>query len=55
MRRDNATHATVVVPPKQEENFTANESPSLQFLPRQQEATGWQLAEDPIVVPGNQL
>jgi hypothetical protein len=55
MRRDRATHATVVVPAKQEPNFTANESPSLQFLPRQQEAPGWQLAEDPIVVPGNQL
>src|ERR1043166_4827857 len=55
MRRDRAAHATVVVPAKQEENFTANESPSLQFLPRQQEAAGWQLAEDPIVVPGNKL
>jgi hypothetical protein len=55
MRRGSATHATVVVPTKQEENFTANESPSLQFLPRQQEAPGWQLNEDPIVVPGNRL
>jgi len=55
MRRDRAAHATIVVPASQEENFTANESPSLQFLPRQQEAPGWQLAEDPIVVPGNKL
>lgn len=55
MRRDRATHATIIVPPKHEESFTANESPSLQFLPRQQEAPGWQLAEDPIVVPGNKL
>jgi hypothetical protein len=55
MRRDRAAHATVIVPPKQEENFAANESPSLQFLPRQQEAPGWQLAADPIVVPGNRL
>jgi hypothetical protein len=54
MRRDRAAHATVIVP-KQEENFAANESPSLQFLPRLQEAPGWQLAEDPIVVPGNRL
>jgi hypothetical protein len=55
MRRDRATHATIIVPPKHEESFTANESPSLQFLPRQQEAPGWQLAEDPLVVPGNKL
>lgn len=55
MRRDRAAHATVVIPAKHEESFTANESPSLQFLPRQQEAAGWQLAEDPIVVPGNKL
>ncbi len=31
------------------------ESPSLQFLPRQQEAPGWRLDEDPIVIPGNRL
>ena len=31
------------------------ESPSLQFLPRQQEAPGWKLDEDPIVVPGDHL
>ena len=55
MRRDRSAHATVVVPQKQEENFTANESPSLQFLPRQQEATGWQLTQDPIVIPGERL
>ena len=42
-------------PPQQEENFTAIDSPSLQFLPRQQEAPGWQLEEDPIVVPGDRL
>ena len=55
MRRGSASRTTVVIPAKQEENFAANDSPSLQFLPRQQEATGWQLAEDPIVVPGNRL
>ena len=42
-------------PPKVEENFTANESPSLQFLPRQEEAPGWRLEQDPIVIPGNRL
>lgn len=31
------------------------ESPSLQFLPRQQEAPGWQLESDPVVVPGNKI
>lgn len=36
-------------------NYTSFDSPSLQFLPRQQEAPGWQLEEDPIVVPGNRL
>src|SRR5258706_5983538 len=55
VRRDRSAHATVVVPQKQEEYFTANESPSLQFLPRQQEATGWQLTQDPIVIPGERL
>ena len=36
-------------------NFTSIESPSLQFLPRQQEAPGWKLDEDPIVIPGDHL
>src|SRR5205085_12154219 len=36
-------------------NFTSIESPSLQFLPRQQEAAGWKLDEDPIVIPGDHL
>jgi len=31
------------------------DSPSLQFLPRQQEAQIWKLDEDPIVVPGDHL
>jgi hypothetical protein len=44
-----------VMPPKQEESFTAIESASLQFLPRQEEAPGWRLEQDPIVVPGNKL
>jgi hypothetical protein len=38
-------------PQAPEVNYTAFESPSLQFLPRQQEAPGWKLDEDPIVVP----
>ncbi|HEX9501097.1 MAG TPA: hypothetical protein VGA10_05530, partial [Thermoanaerobaculia bacterium] len=40
---------------QEEINFTAIDSPSLQFLPRQQEAAGWKLDEDPLVVPGNRL
>jgi hypothetical protein len=43
------------LPPKLEENFTAIESVSLQFLPRQQEAPGWRLEQDPIVIPGDRL
>jgi hypothetical protein len=31
------------------------ESPSLQFLPRQQEAAPWRLQEDPLVIPGDRL
>lgn len=33
-------------------DFTAIDSPSLQFLPRRDEAAGWRLEEDPMVVPG---
>jgi hypothetical protein len=42
-------------PQPAEENFTAIDSPSLQFLPRQEEAPGWRLEEDPIVVPADRL
>lgn len=38
-----------------EQSFTAIESPSLQFLPRGEEAAGWRLEEDPIVIPGDRL
>lgn len=38
-----------------EESFATIESPSLQFLPRQQEAQIWKLDEDPIVIPGDRL
>ena len=41
--------------PPAEEPFTSIDSPSLQFLPRQQEAGLWKLDEDPIVVPGDRL
>jgi hypothetical protein len=44
-----------VLPPKEEESFTAIDSPSLQYLPRQQEAPGWKLERDPMVVPANRL
>src|SRR5207253_6966997 len=48
--------ASAVAPPKaEEESFTSIDSPSLQFLPRQQEAPGWRLEQDPIVVPANRL
>src|SRR5947209_10535225 len=42
-------------PAAEEPAFTSIESPSLQFLPRQQEAVIWRLDEDPIVVPGDRL
>jgi hypothetical protein len=42
-------------PRAEEISFTAIESPSLQFLPRQQEAAPWRLDEDPLVVPGDRL
>lgn len=37
------------------EKFETFDSPSLQFLPRQREVPGWQLGQDPLVVPGDQL
>src|SRR5438477_3436223 len=42
-------------PPPPEISFTSIESPSLQFLPRREEAPGWRLEEDPIVIPANRL
>ncbi len=44
-----------IAPPPHEVNFAMVDSPSLQFLPRQQEAQVWRLDEDPIVVPGDHL
>ena len=46
----------VAPPPAEPEvDFTALDSPSLQFLPRHEEAQGWRLEEDPIVVPGERI
>lgn len=42
-------------PAEPEVDFTVIDSPSLQFLPRHQEAKGWQLEEDPVVVPGDRI
>lgn len=42
-------------PPRNDVNFATVDSPSLQFLPRQQEAKIWRLDEDPIVIPGDHL
>lgn len=47
--------AAAALPQALQPAFTAIESPSLQFLPRGQEVQGWQLQEDPIVIPGDRL
>jgi len=41
--------------PEPEPNYAAIDSPSLQFLPRHEEAPGWRLDEDPLVVPGDRI
>lgn len=41
--------------PAAEVDFSVIDSPSLQFLPRQEEAAGWRLEQDPLVVPGNRI
>jgi hypothetical protein len=43
------------IPQRPEESFTALDSPSLQYLPRQEEAQGWRLEEDPLVLPPDRL
>jgi len=45
----------IAPPPRNDVNFATVDSPSLQFLPRQQEAKIWRLDEDPIVIPGDHL
>ncbi|HYH05898.1 MAG TPA: DUF6599 family protein [Thermoanaerobaculia bacterium] len=47
--------AAAPAPPPPQIDFTLIDSPSLQFLPRHQEAAGWRLEEDPMVVPGDRL
>jgi hypothetical protein len=42
-------------PAEPEVDFTVIDSPSLQFLPRRDEAQGWRLEEDPVVVPGDNV
>ena len=42
-------------PAEPEVDFTVIDSPSLQFLPRHEEAKGWRLEEDPVVVPGDRI
>ena len=44
-----------MVPQRPEESFAALDSPNLQYLPRQEEAPGWRLEEDPLVLPGERL
>ena len=47
----------VAAPPAAEPeiDFTVIDSPSLQFLPRHEEAQGWRLEEDPMVIPGDRM
>jgi hypothetical protein len=54
---DDDTHALPRTSTARDEtaSYTSLDSPSLQFLPRGQEAPGWQLEQDPIVVPGKEL
>jgi len=47
--------ASAAARPAEELSFTAIDSPSLAFLPRQQEAQGWKLDEDPIVIPADRM
>jgi hypothetical protein len=54
--RGNETKAAAAPrPPEPELDYTVLDSPSLQFLPRHEEAQGWRLEEDPIVVPGDRV
>src|SRR6185436_16903232 len=42
-------------PAEPEIDFTLIDSPSLQFLPRHEEAQGWRLEEDPMVIPAERI
>lgn len=51
-----STKAAEALPPSEPEiDFTLIDSPSLQYLPRHEEARGWRLEEDPMVVPGERI
>jgi len=51
-----AAKKAVAPPPAEPQiDFTLIDSPSLQFLPRREEAQGWRLDEDPVVVPGERI
>src|SRR5215212_1188032 len=54
-RSPRTARAAAQRPPQPVINFTALDSPSLQFLPRQSEAPGWALQTDPSVIPAGQL
>jgi hypothetical protein len=54
-RGDAKSVAAAPRPAEPEIDFTVIDSPSLQFLPRHQEAPGWRLEEDPMVVPGDRI
>lgn len=51
----NTTKAAAPPPAEPEIDFTVIDSPSLQFLPRHEEAKGWRLEEDPAVIPGERI
>jgi hypothetical protein len=53
--RGNAKKPVAPRPAEPEVDFTVIDSPSLQFLPRHEEAQGWRLEEDPMVVPGDRM
>jgi len=54
-RRRAAVASATPAPPEPSVDFTTIDSPTLQYLPRHQEAPGWRLEEDPLVVPGDRL
>lgn len=54
-RRGETTAAAAPAPAEPQIDFRVIDSPSLQFLPRHEEAPGWRLEEDPLVVPGNRM
>jgi hypothetical protein len=47
--------AQAAPPPATEADFRYLDSPSMQFLPRLEEARGWRLENDPLVVPAAKL